>query len=65
MTMLDDVDRTFSRAFSPRSDLDELERLIGRLDDEPPEDGHADADRDAPDEPPDLFDDVDDVCRDD
>lgn len=68
MTMLDDVERTFNREFSgPRtSDLDELERLVDRgpPDDDPVDDpGDFEPDPDA--EPPDLFDDVDDVGRDD
>jgi len=62
--MPDEVERMFQREFSPGSDLDDLERTIGRFLPELPDDP-SDWDPDPDGAPLDLFDDVDDVCRDD
>jgi hypothetical protein len=64
LTIMHEVQRAFDREFGSPSDLDDLERLIHReLPDEP--DDPSDWDPDPDGEAPDLFDDVDDVGRDD
>ena len=62
--IMDEVQRAFDREFGPTSDLDDLERTIDRFLPELPDDP-SDWDPDPDGAPPDLYDDVDDVCRDD
>lgn len=67
--IMDEVQRAFDREFGKASDLEDLERTVDRfLPDVDEPDGSCpdgDCEIDPNDEPPDLFDDVDDVCRDD
>lgn len=66
MTIMDEVQRAFDREFGSSGPLDDLERTVDRLlPDDPSCGDDGDFEPDPDDELPDLFDDVDDVCRDD